>query len=78
MVVAAAAYLESNIRVDYFIFLPFLCRSRNGRLDIEISSATADAKCRKAAAAALSIARAMLIKRLSNSDAGVFHSEWFI
>ncbi len=59
--------------IDSFIspLIFFPRSSRNGRLDIEISSAAVDVKSRSAAAMALSLARSMLIKRLSNSDAGI-------
>ena len=46
------------------------CRSKNGSIRIEISSAPADAKCCAAAASALILARAMLVKKLANVDAG--------
>jgi hypothetical protein len=45
-------------------------RSRNGSIRIEISSAPTDAKGCAAAASALILARAMLVKKLANVDAG--------
>ena len=52
------------------LFHTHFCRSKNGSIRIEISSAPADAKCCAAAASALILARAMLVKKLANVDAG--------